>query len=386
MSTHPQTMENAPTVRPPGVRGGFQVSERLHDCAARLREHLRSPAVSHWLKENHSLIQSHISDLRHTLRPSFLRRLHQNEDGEPRIYRIVTGWLASAPGVIDTDVLLPFAEVLRETQPLDISELWAFAPMLKFAIVERICAQFGQRTIGGGAAIRTLWAIEAISWKAFRRDGLADRRHLAARSSRRVLADGSSNPRSISAGTEPSGQTGKADRRRCSESRARTGRAGSRGGQQRLAHVPRRLLSGGTGRERFSIAVWDASVRSPRTCRSSLNAIPAFFYAAAVAVLMGLLIWAFQWVAGPAAWWMLALLLIPASQAALEITNASFSRLLSPRFIPSMDFLDAIPGRLQNDGGGSHACCFPNPIARSCSKTLKFAIWPIGTATCCSLC
>ena len=40
---------------------------------------------------------------------------------------------------------------------------------------------------------------------------------------------------------------------------------------------------------------------------------------------------------------MLALLLIPASQAALEIANGSFSRMLNPRFIPSMDFLDAIP-------------------------------------------
>ena len=69
---------------------------------------------------------------------------------------------------------------------------------------------------------------------------------------------------------------------------------------------------------------------------------PSVFYAAAVAVLMALLIWGFQWLAGPAAWWMLVLLIIPASQAALEITNSSFSRLLSPRFIPSMDFLDAI--------------------------------------------
>ncbi len=53
--------------------------------------------------------------------------------------------------------------------------------------------------------------------------------------------------------------------------------------------------------------------------------------------------WGFDWVAGTFPWWALGLLLIPASQAALEITNASFSRLLSPRFIPSMDFLDAIP-------------------------------------------
>ena len=116
MSPQTQIIENAPTAPPPQVAGGFQVSERLRDCAAKLREHLRGPAVSHWLKDNHSLLQSQIADLRHTLRPSFLRKLHQTGEGEPRIYRIVAGWLANAPGVIDTDVLLPFAETLRETE------------------------------------------------------------------------------------------------------------------------------------------------------------------------------------------------------------------------------------------------------------------------------
>ncbi len=86
-------------------------------------------------------------------------------------------------------------------------------------------------------------------------------------------------------------------------------------------------------------------------CKRSLAAFlrnlteryPNVFYAAGVAALMALLIWGFDWMAGPISWWMLALLLIPASQVALEITNASFSRMLKPRFIPSMDFLDAIP-------------------------------------------
>src|SRR6202034_3479135 len=84
----------------------------------------------------------------------------------PRIYRIVAGGLANAPGVIDNDVLLPFAEVLRETQPLNINELWAFAPLLKFAIVERLCANLDSDRLVA-TSIRTLWAIEAISWKAF---------------------------------------------------------------------------------------------------------------------------------------------------------------------------------------------------------------------------
>src|SRR5579863_214272 len=166
MSSPSQTLENAPTAPPPQVSGDFQASERLRDCAAKLREHLRGPSVSHWLKENHALLQSQIADLRHILRPAFIRQLHPAQDGAPRIYRIVAGWLANTPGVIDTDVLLPFAAELRETQPLDIEELWAFPPMLKFAILERLCANLDSERLVA-VCVRTLWALEAISWKTF---------------------------------------------------------------------------------------------------------------------------------------------------------------------------------------------------------------------------
>src|SRR5579863_89843 len=166
MSSQTQAIETAPTTPPPQVSGVFQISERLRECAAKLREHLRGAAASHWLKDNHSLLESHLADLRHTLRPSFLNKLHPNSAGEPRIYRLVAGWLASVPGVIDNDVLLPFAETLRETEALDISELWAFAPLLKFAILERLCANLDSERLVAGC-VRTLWALEAISWKTF---------------------------------------------------------------------------------------------------------------------------------------------------------------------------------------------------------------------------
>jgi len=60
MSTQSQIIENAPAAQPPRATGDFQVAERLHDCAAKLREHIRGPVVSHWLKDNHALLQSSI--------------------------------------------------------------------------------------------------------------------------------------------------------------------------------------------------------------------------------------------------------------------------------------------------------------------------------------
>ena len=341
MSTQSQIIESAPTAPPPQTAGGFQVSERLRDCAAKLREHIRGAGASHWLKDNHSLLQSHIADLRHALRPSFLRQLHQTSEGEPRIYRIVAGWLANAPGVIDNDVLLPFAEVLRETEPLNIDELWAFAPMLKFAIVERLCANLDSERLVAGC-VRTLWAIEAISWKAFverasrteaalRQDpaGVYSRMDLPTRDRYRLELTQVARRAKL---TEE--DVAKAAIERAEQARD----AGN--SDLRTLHVGYYLV--GPGAKEF---------RRGLGCKPALASLmpalteryPNVFYAAGVAVLMALLIGGFAWMAGPARWWMLALLLIPASQAALEMTNAMFSRLLSPRFIPSMDFLDAIP-------------------------------------------
>jgi cyclic beta-1,2-glucan synthetase len=341
MSTQTQIIENAPAAQPPRATGDFQVSERLRDCAAKLREHIRGPVVSHWLKDNHALLQSQIADLRHAFRPSMLRQLQQTSEGEPRIYRIVAGWLANAPGVIDNDVLLPFAETLRETESLDIAELWAFAPMLKFGIVERLCANLDSERLVAGC-VRTLWALQALSWKGFvetasrteaalKQDpaGVYSRMDVPTRDRYRLELN-----RLASLAKLKEEDAAKAVLRLAEQARD----AGD--SDPRTFHVGYYLVGPGTKEFRRSLGV-------KRSLASFLSdwkeRYPNLFYAAGVTILMFLLMWGFDWVAGAFPWWALGLLLIPASQAALEITNASFSRMLSPRFIPSMDFVDGIP-------------------------------------------
>jgi cyclic beta-1,2-glucan synthetase len=351
MSTQSQIIENAPTAPPPQVTGGFQASERLRECAVKLREHIRGPGASHWLKDNHSLLQSHIADLRHTLRPSFLHKLHTTSEGEPRIYRIVAEWLANAPGVIDNDVLLPFAEVLREREPLNINELWAFAPMLKFAIVERLCSNLESERLVAGC-VRTLWALEAISWKTFvetasrteaalRQDpgGVYSRMDLPTRDRYRFELNRIATEANL---TEE--DVAKAALKRAEQAallgQAPGQRTEASNSDPRMFHVGYYLVGPGAKDFRRSLG-----------CKATLSSFladlteryPNVLYAAGSVILLLLLTWGFAWIAGPSHWWMLAFLLIPASQAALEITNGTFSRLLSPRFIPSMDFLDAIP-------------------------------------------
>jgi cyclic beta-1,2-glucan synthetase len=342
MSTQTQTIESAPTVPPPRATEVFEVSERLRDCAAKLREHIRGPVVSHWLKDNHSLLQSQIADLRHTLRPSLLRQLHQSGEGEPRIYRIVAGWLANAPGVIDNDVLLPFAQTLRETESLNIDELWAFAPMLRFGVFERLCANLDSERLVAGC-VRTLWALEAVSWKSFvetasrtegalKQDpaGIYPRMDVATRDRYRLELNRLASRANL---TEEAAANAVLQRAEQAREAANS--------DPRTFHVGYYLVGPGAKEFRRSLGI-----------KHSLSSLlsewkercPNLLYAAGVAILMVLLMWGFDWVAGAFPWWAFGLLLIPASQAALEITNASFSLLLSPRFIPSMDFLNAIPG------------------------------------------
>ncbi len=342
MSTQSQTIESAPSAPPPKATGGFQAAERLRVCAATLREHVRGPVVSRWLKDNHALLQSQIADLRHALRPSFLRQLHQSSEGEPRIYRIVTAWLAGAPGVIDNDVLLPFAETLRETEALDIEELWAFAPMLKFGVVERLCANLDSDRLVAGC-VRTLWALEAISWKTFverasrteaalRQDpaGVYSRMDLPTRDRYRVELKKLAKQAKLTEVDVANAALDSAEEAKASAD-----------SDLRKFHVGYYLVGPGTKEFRRKLGCKRSVTRylSDLTVR-----YPNVFYAAGVAFLMALLMWGFNRIAGPITWWMFALLLVPASQAALEIANGAFSRVVDPRFIPSMDFLEAIPG------------------------------------------
>jgi cyclic beta-1,2-glucan synthetase len=349
MSTQTQIIESAPAMTPPQAAGGGHVSDRLRECSAKLREHVRGPLASRWLKDNYSLLQSQITELRRTLRPAFLRKLQRTGEGEPRIHRIAAGWLAeiaadwleTAPGVVDSDVLMPFAHSLRENHALDMVELWAFAPMLKLATIERLCANLEiERVVAG--CIRTLWAMEAISWKAF------------AETASRAEAVLRKDPAGVYSRMDfPTRERYRLELKRLARRAKLTEeevaiaaleyaeRAQAAGNiDTRTNHVGYYLIGPGASEFRRTVGskaspVWlllDVVESYPNAC-----------YTAAVAILMALLFAGFARLAGPMPWWALAFLLVPSSQAALEIVNAAINRLLDPRIIPCMDFAEAIP-------------------------------------------
>jgi hypothetical protein len=348
MSTQTQTqlMDSAPTGTAPPAVTGFHVSDRLRECSAKLREHVRGPLASRWLKDNYSLLQSQITDLRHALRPSFLRKLPRTSEGEPRIHRIAAAWLAgiaadwlaTAPGVVDSDVLMPFAHNLRENHSLDILELWAFAPMLKLATIERLCANLEVERVVAGC-VRTVWAMEAISWKAFvetasraeavlRRDpaGVYPRMDFLTRERYRLELSRLARRAELS---EEAVATAALERAEQAQTNA--------GIDARTQHVGYYLI--GPGARDFRRAIGAKAF----VIIDLIERHPNVSYAAAITILTTLLCAGFAWLAGPLPWWTLAFLMVPTSQAAIEIVNAAISRLLDPRLIPCLDFADAIP-------------------------------------------
>jgi hypothetical protein len=352
--TQTQIIEDAPTGTLSPVVNGFHVSDRLRECAAKLREHVRGPLASRWLKDNYALLQSQITDLRHTLRPAFLRKLPNTSAGEPRIHPIAAGWLAeiaaewlaTAPGVVDSDVLMPFAHALRENHSFEMAELWAFAPMLKFATIERLCANLEiERVVAG--CIRTVWAMEAISWKAFvetasraeavlRKDpaGVYARMDFPTRDRYRLELKRLARRAKL---TEEEVATAALE---CAERAQAAPAQDNDNSDTRTHHVGYYLI--GPGARDFRRTV--GSKASPAWLLLDLvESYPNTCYTAVVAILTALLVAGFAWMAGPIPWWTFAFLIVPASQAALEITNAGVSRLLDPRVIPCMDFADTIP-------------------------------------------
>ncbi|MGH9665990.1 MAG: glycosyltransferase family 2 protein, partial [Bryobacteraceae bacterium] len=77
--------------------------------------------------------------------------------------------------------------------------------------------------------------------------------------------------------------------------------------------------------------------------RNLIERAPSFFYIGGIALLTALLTAGFERIVGASPLWLIVLLVLPVSQAALEIVNALVSRLLQPRSLPSMDFSDGVP-------------------------------------------
>lgn len=330
------------------LTGTDNAGRRLEECSRTLRAHvkkLRSEAqdqhpAAAWLIENHSYLQFQIMETRRSLPARYVRLLPRTGEGaaaELRVYRLVADLLLQSDETIDAAVVEKAATALKEDHSLQLIELWAFGSALKMALIEHLCANLDSERVVSGM-VRSLRALERVSWRDFVESVSAVERILE---------------------RDPAGVYARMDfvtrdrYRHQVEKMARRSKLTEKevaekviafAGENACAtaltkHVGYYLIGRGIGefQKRIGCKPWWGF-------RAIVERWPNSLYFSSIALVTALVVAGFEWLAGPFELWIVALLLIPATQAALEIVNALVSRILRPRVLPSMDFSDGIPG------------------------------------------
>ncbi len=350
MSSPSIAIESNPTVTFPPLTGPRSVRTLVNECTRQLRARVRGlhsdegqrAVVDTLLLDNHAFVQFQIREIGRSLRPSYLRKLHKLDQGsfagELRIHRLAADLVAGSTGVIDARTIGNFAQALKAETSLCFAELWAFGSMVKLAIIQRLCGALHQEAVVS-AAISSLRALENLSWRDFVESVSAAEKVLRqdpARIYRRM--DFATRDRYrheieiLALGARQSEEQVAQAARECAEE------ARAHDPDTRKAHVGYCLIGPGLRDFRRRIGC-----KRCWTVRTMLERWPSASYGGTVALLTGLLVFGLDRLAGPLPFWMLALLLVPASQAAIELVNTLVSRLLPPRALPSMDFSDGLP-------------------------------------------
>ncbi|HLK20958.1 MAG TPA: glucoamylase family protein [Bryobacteraceae bacterium] len=345
MSTATIVMEGEGRRLPRPLTGADSAVRRLAECARTLRQHVKklhpqgdskAPAAA-WLIGNHSYLQAQIRETQRSLPARYVRMLPKEGEGasaELRVFKIATALLLEAEEVIDAAAVEKAAADLKEHQNLSLVELWAFDAALKLVLIEHLCANLDSERVVS-LMVKGLRALEQIAWRDFVESVSVVERALE-RDPAEVYARMDFTTRDqYRHQVEKMARRSKLSELEVAEKAVefaakQTSDAGK--------HVGYWLVGDGAPEFRRSIGCkgWFG-------IRTVLEQSPNAFYFSSIALMTALIVAAFAWVTGPFAWWIALLLLIPASQAGIEIVNALVSRLLKPHVLPSMDFSDGIP-------------------------------------------
>jgi hypothetical protein len=333
------------------------LKERLDGCARMLREHVGGLQSEHGPRsaaavvvlDNQVFVQLQIRETLRSLPATYLRKLPKLGQGpfagELRIYRLAADLVARSTGIIDSRVIPIFTQALQGESSLCMEELWAFGSMVKLAIIQRLCATLDQEAVVS-TAIRSLQALEKVSWRDFV-EAVSPSEKILRNDPARVYSRMDFTTRDLYRHEfeKLARRSGRSEgdvcqaAKECAEEALRANDP-----DLRKTHVGYYLIGGG-------VKELERRIGCKRSWRPSLRALlehwPSTFYAGSVAALTALLVIGFERLTGPLAYWMTALLLVPASQAAIELVNTIVSRLLPPRKLPSMDFSDGVPDDCQ---------------------------------------
>ena len=299
------------------------------------------PPVSAWLLDNYAYLDAQIRDVREAMPRGYYRYLPRMADGryrgEPRVWQLASEVLAQAGAALSIETLRDFFLAYQEVAVLSLAELWAIAPMLRLALIRTI-ARAAEDPAGAEDAVRdalfALRLLEVAPWRDF------------VESISAVDAVLNEDPAGVYAGMEFETRDAY---RHAVEGFARA---------SRRAETEIAALAVAMAREPdanphvgYYLAGRGAALLKKRAeCRTPLAArvrgwayaCPNAVYLGGVLLALALLLWGFR-AALAAPWWALALLVLPASQAAIAAANPIIHLLFPPRRLPRMDFSEGIP-------------------------------------------
>jgi cyclic beta-1,2-glucan synthetase len=341
----------------PELSGPQAVGQRLGACSRALEEHVRglgpasesSHPADRWLQDNLSFLRMQIRATQRSLGPDNMQELlragKSSSGNEPRIYRIAAGAVAQASAAFTTEDLPALQETLRQYPSLQLCELWAFSSMLRLALLEQLCSAMDSETVVS-CCVKSLRLFDTLAWREFV-DSVSSVEAALRRDPAGIYADMDFETRDqyrheIETLAKRSRRTelavAEAAIRRSSDA------ASASGIEEIQAHCGYHLIGPGA-------ADFAKSLGCKFSLRSAAGRLiqrwPGLLYGSCFIVLTAAIAYAFDRFTGPLPWWMLGLLLIPASQIALEIVNSAVCHWVKPRPLPSMDFSCGIPDSCQ---------------------------------------
>ncbi|MEX2260655.1 MAG: glucoamylase family protein [Bryobacteraceae bacterium] len=325
-------------------------------AAVEVRQALRKPAGEDpnlaWLFENVRLIRTAEQDTKNiggTIRKHPSVENPEQSDAAPRAYAIARSFLDIVSDTFDAEALGHFVRGIQEVQELQMGEVWAVKPMLQLAILERVSAALASgRTRGLEALIGSLREIGEADWKTLfeetnavdpvlRNDpaGAYESMDFESRDLyRKTIAELASHAEASE--REIAGQcvtlAGEYRANHGNDTRA----------AERRTHVGFYLLDAGVPLLRERIRY-----RAPamQRVRDLVLCYPNAFYLAGIEIatflVVVLLLSGLESLTPIVAGFFL--LLIPATQAAVDFMNHLANWMVAPRQLPKLDFSEGIP-------------------------------------------
>ncbi len=313
-----------------------------------------------WLRDNAHVLRATQSEFRRSR--SILRRVPHVRNAEnailPRVLAIAQDFLRTTGYRYSDRALGIFVEAFQESMPLNLDEIWLLPPALKLILLEEVAAR-GQRVLSSRderqeirEVITSLGEVSRAPWKELLDPLIIFDRVLAqdpANAYRRMDYPSRELYRNTVAEYAATSDCSELEIARLALQLARSAEEQEHSNQRlhrRMAHIGYYLIAEGAEELRAR-----AGVHLPwrQRLQNFLRRNPDEFYLGGIEVLTLLIVIVIMTPVFDAfsTFWgrilAMLVLLLPASQSAVEMMNYLVTPLLHPRVLPKLDFSEGIP-------------------------------------------